>query len=90
MQHDSIESMAYNTTKRGECDELIATNLLLILFVTALLLLGGSGGTLALDTSGTASSVGRGGGEVNVFLGVETNDERWDVDHLLANPGGRK
>ena len=77
---DSIQhKMIIRDGKRG------ASSLLLILLITTLLLLGGSGHALALDATGAASTVGRGEGEVNVFLGVETDDERWDVDNLLAN-----
>ena len=63
--------------------------LLLILLITVLLL-GGSGGTLALDTTSTTTTVGGGEGEVNVFLGVETDDEGGDVDSLLANTGSNE
>lgn len=63
----------------------MATSLLFILIITALLLLGSSSGTLALNASRATSSVWRGKGEVNMLLGVETNDERRNVDNLLAN-----
>ena len=58
---------------------------LLLFLVATLLLLGGSGSALALDTTGATSAVWRGEGEVDVLLGLETNDERGDVDNLLAN-----
>ena len=61
------------------------TRLLLFLLVTALLLLGSSSGTLALDTARASTTVGGGEGKVNVLLGVETDDERRDVDDLLAD-----
>jgi hypothetical protein len=61
-------------------------NLLLILLLRVFLL-GGSGGTLTLDASGTSSTVGGSEGEVNVLLGVETDNKRWNVDDLLANTG---
>ena len=61
-----------------------ALHLLLLLIVTGILL-GGGGSTLALDTAGASTTVGRGEGKVNVLLGVETNDEGGDVDDLLAN-----
>ena len=71
----------YDTKKRGNR----ATDLLLILLLLPFILLGGGGGTLALDASSTSSTVGGGEGEVNVLLGVETDNERRDVDNLLAN-----
>ena len=60
-------------------------HLLLVLLVAALLLLGSSSSALALDTAGTATTVWRCEGEVDVLLGVETDNERGDVDNLLAN-----
>jgi hypothetical protein len=57
---------------------------LILLVVTTLALLGGLG-LLSADTAGTATTVGRGEGEVNVLLGVETDDERRNVDDLLAD-----
>ena len=42
-------------------------------------------GPLALHTTGTASTVGRGEGEVNVLLGVEANNVGGDIDDLLAD-----
>jgi len=59
--------------------------LLLFLLVSASLLGGGSGSTLALDATGATTTKGRGQGEVDVLLGVKTDDERGDVDDLLAN-----
>ena len=61
------------------------TRLLLVLLVAALLLLGSRGHPLALDATGAASTVRRGEREVDVLLGVETDNERRDVDDLLAN-----
>jgi hypothetical protein len=63
----------------------IRFNLLFFLIVTTLLLLGGSSSTLALDATRAASTVGRCQGKVNVFLGIETDDERWNVDDLLSD-----
>ena len=60
-------------------------NRLLFLFLVTVLLLGSSGGALSLDATGTASSIRRSKGEVNVLLGVETDNERGDVDDLLAD-----
>ena len=66
-------------------EEGIEVRLLLVLLVATLLLLGSSSSALALDTASTASTVGGGEGKVDVLLGVETNDERGDVDDLLAD-----
>ena len=60
-------------------------SLLVVLLLVAVLLLGSSGGTLALDATGAATTVGRVEGEVDVLLGVEADDERGDVDDLLAD-----
>ena len=59
--------------------------LLLVLVAVAVLLLGSGSSTLALDTTGAASAVRRSEGKVNVLLGVETDNERGNVDNLLAN-----
>ena len=67
-----------------------STCLLLVLLVATLLLLRSSSLALALDTTGATSAVWRGEGEVDVLLGLETNDERGDVDNLLANTVIRK
>lgn len=61
-----------------------ASNLLLILLLALVALLGGLG-LLSPDTAGAAATEGRGQGEVNVLLGVETDDERRNVDDLLAD-----
>lgn len=61
-------------------------NLLLVLLssvVTASL--SGSAGALALNTAGTGTTVGRGERKVNVLLRVETDNERGNVDDLLAD-----
>lgn len=63
----------------------VSWRLLLVLLVATLLLLGSSGHALALDTAGASTAVWRGEGEVDVLLGVQTDDERGDVDDLLAN-----
>ena len=62
-----------------------STCLLLVLLVATLLLLRSSSLALALDTTGTTSAIWRGEGEVDVLLGLETDDERGNVDNLLAN-----
>lgn len=64
-------------------------SLVLLVIITTLLLLGSSRGTLALDTTGAASTVGRSKSEVDVLLRVETDDEGRDVDDLLANTAQR-
>lgn len=58
---------------------------LLLVFVVAIFLLGGSGSPLALDTAGSTTTVGGVECKVNMLLGVESNDEGGDVDNLLAN-----
>jgi hypothetical protein len=42
-------------------------------------------GSLSLDTTSTATTKGRGQGEIDVLLGVQTNNERRNVDNLLTN-----
>jgi hypothetical protein len=59
-------------------------NLLLLLLLAVVALLGGLG-LLSSDTARAAATKGRGQGEVNVLLRVETDNERGDVDDLLAN-----
>ena len=62
-------------------------NNLLLFLVTTLLVTTALGGTglLALDTSRTATAVGRGESEVDVLLGVETDHVGGNVDDLLAD-----
>ena len=64
-----------------------ASNLLLLLFTTLLATLTALGGLglLSSDTTWASSTEWRGKSEVDVLLGVETNDEGWDVDDLLAD-----
>lgn len=65
----------------GECGYNLLLLLLLSVAATAL-----SGlGLLSADTAGAATTEGRGQGEVDVLLGVETDDERGHVDDLLAD-----
>jgi len=59
--------------------------LLLLLGIVTTLLLGSGGGLLPPDTTWTSTTEWRGKSKVDVLLGVETDDERWDVDDLLAN-----
>jgi hypothetical protein len=62
-----------------------ADNLLfLVLLVTTFLGLSGLG-LLSANTAGTTATEGRGEGKVNVLLRVETDNERRNVDDLLAN-----
>ena len=60
-------------------------NLLLFLFTVLVTATLGSAGLLALHTTGTTTAVGRGEGEVDVLLGVETDHVRRNVDDLLAD-----
>ena len=70
---------------RASCNA--RSNLFLILFslVAAVTLLGSSLGLLPLDATGAATTKWRSESKVNVLLGVETDDERWHVDYLLAD-----
>ena len=58
---------------------------LLLVLVLTLLAVSSSLGLLSADTAGTARAEGRVESEVNVLLGVETDDERRNVDDLLAD-----
>jgi len=60
-------------------------HLLLVLLVLATLTALGGLGLLSADTAGAATTEGRGKSEVNVLLGVETDDERRNVDDLLSD-----
>lgn len=64
-------------------------SLLLVLLCIAVLLLGSSSSTLALDATSAATTVWRSKGKVDVLLGVKTNNERWNVDDLLADTDNR-
>jgi len=61
--------------------------LLFLLTLTTILLLLRGLGLLPSDTARTSTTKRRGKGEVDVLLGVETDDERWDVDDLLSDAG---
>lgn len=58
---------------------------LLVLFLLSVILLLCRLGLLSADTTWTSTTEWRGKGEVNVLLGVETDDEGWDVDDLLSD-----
>lgn len=57
---------------------------LVLLLIATLTALGGLS-LLSADTAGTATTEGRGKREVDVLLGVETDNERGNVDDLLAD-----
>ena len=62
------------------------SRLLLLLIAALLVILALSGlGLLSPNTTWAATTKWRGEREVDVLLGVETDDERWDVDNLLAD-----
>ena len=63
---------------------------LLLVLLLATVLLRSCSLALPLDTTGAASTVWRGESKVDVFLGVETDDEGGDVDSLLANTGSNE
>ena len=70
-----------------KCSLVGASCLLFLLLATLLavtLALSGLG-LLSPHTTWAASTKWRGEREVDVLLGVETDDERWDVDDLLAD-----
>jgi hypothetical protein len=63
-----------------------AHDLLLVLLLVGAALLGLSSlGLLSAHTTGTSTAEGRGKGEVDVLLGVKTDNERGNVDDLLAD-----
>lgn len=62
-----------------------ALYLLFLLVVTSTLTALSGLGLLSADTARTAATEGRGQGEVDVLLGVETDHERRHVDDLLAD-----
>ena len=61
------------------------THLLLLLITRVVVLLLSSLGLLSSDTTWATSTKWRGESEVDVLLGVETDDEGWHVDDLLAD-----
>lgn len=60
----------------------------LLLFLLSIILivfaLGGLG-LLSSDTTRTSTTKGRAQGEIDVLLGIETNDEGGNIDDLLAD-----
>jgi hypothetical protein len=70
--------------KNGE--ERLAKGSLLFILVA----LGSSSGTLALDTARTTTTIMSGKREVDVLLGVETNDERRTTDMDYLPSGAQK
>ena len=58
--------------------------LVILLLLSTITLLSGLG-LLPADTAGAASTKGRGEREVDVLLRIETDDERGNVDNLLAD-----
>ena len=59
--------------------------LFLLLVITSIITLLSGLSLLSADTAGAATTEGRGKGEINVLLGVQPDDERRDVDDLLAD-----
>lgn len=57
----------------------------LLVLLLGLFALSGRLGLLSADTAGAARAEGRVESKVNVLLGVETDDERRNVDDLLAD-----
>lgn len=62
-----------------------STHLLVILLLLSTITLLSGLGLLSADTAGAASTEGRGERKVDVLLRVETDDERGNVDDLLAD-----
>jgi hypothetical protein len=72
---------------RATCVQRRCTHLLVILIlriITSILLLSRLG-LLSPNTTRTSTTEGRAEGEVDVLLRVKTDNERGDVDNLLAN-----
>jgi len=64
----------------------MCTHLLIILLsIISIILLLRSLGLLPANTTRTSTTEWRAQSEIDVLLGVETNNEGWDVDDLLAN-----
>lgn len=64
---------------------LFFNHLLLVFLLLLVITLLGSSHLLALNAAGATTTKRRGEGEVNVLLGVKTDNEGWDVDDLLAD-----
>jgi hypothetical protein len=60
-------------------------HLLIVLLLSLILALLSCLGLLAANTSWASTTEWRGQSEVDVLLGVETDNERWDIDDLLAD-----
>lgn len=67
------------------CRNRSRTHLLLFLITSVVILLLRRLGLLSSDTARSSFTEGRGERKVNVLLGVKTDDERWNVDDLLAD-----
>lgn len=82
--HNSVMHFYYNPLQIFLAFSIQKTTRLLVI-----LLLGVAGttllGVLSLNSTGSASAVGRVEGKVNVLLGLESNHERGNVDNLLAD-----
>merc|ERR550525_67148 len=65
----------------------IATNAMGLLLIAATIISASLAllGVLPLDTSWSAASEWRLEAEVNVLLGIQTDNERWNVDNLLPD-----
>jgi len=65
----------------------VGVHLLVVLLVSGGIVTTASSslGSLSLYSSRSAATVWRSEGEIDVFLGVESDDERRDVDNLLAD-----
>ena len=81
--------LSHSLSNRGNVAWIRAKSLLLLLLATLLVItaLLGSLGLLSADTTWASSTKWRAEGEVDVLLGVETDNEGWDVDDLLADAG---
>ena len=55
--------------------------------ITTIILLLCSSSLLPPDTSRTPPTKWRGESKVDMFLGIKTDDEGWNIDNLLANTG---
>jgi len=73
---------AIATCVQRKCAHLLI--ILILSIITAILLLS-SLGLLPPNTARASTTEGRAEGEIDVLLGVETDNERRDVDDLLAN-----
>jgi hypothetical protein len=58
-------------------------NSVLFLLIAPFFLLSSCRCTLAFDPARATTSVGRCKGKIDVFLGIEADDKRWDVNYLF-------